>query len=97
MFTDRTILITGGTGSFGHAVVRRLLRTDIKEIRILSRDEKKQDDMRKHFGNRMLKFFIGDVKDSHSLKEAFLRYGLRFSRGGFKASSFLRNVPNGSC
>jgi len=71
MFTDRTILITGGTGSFGHAVVRRLLQTDIKEIRVLSRDEKKQDDMRKHIGDRRLKFFIGDVKDSHSLKEAF--------------------------
>jgi UDP-glucose 4-epimerase len=71
MLADRTIAITGGTGSFGHAVAKRLLQSNIKEIRIFSRDEKKQDDMRKHFGDRRLKFFIGDVRDSHSLKEAF--------------------------
>jgi Predicted nucleoside-diphosphate sugar epimerases len=84
MFTGRTILITGGTGSFGHAVVKRLLRTDIKEIRILSRDEKKQDDMRKQFGNRKLKFFIGDVRDSQSLKESFYNTDFVFHAAALK-------------
>ena len=68
---DKTLLITGGTGSFGNAVVKRFLPTDIKEIRILSRDEKKQDDMRKHYNNSKLKFYIGDVRDYNSIKDAF--------------------------
>ncbi len=63
MFTDKTLLITGGTGSFGNAVLRRFLESDLKEIRILSRDEKKQDDMRKKYNNPKLKFYIGDVRD----------------------------------
>tara|TARA_B100000700_G_scaffold139242_1_gene155342 strand:+ start:7423 stop:8460 length:1038 start_codon:yes stop_codon:yes gene_type:complete len=70
MFKEKTLLITGGTGSFGNAVLRRFLNTDIKEIRIFSRDEKKQDDMRKHFQSNKLKFYIGDVRDSQSINSA---------------------------
>lgn len=70
MFKDKTLLITGGTGSFGHAVMERLLNTNIKEIRIFSRDEKKQDDMRKHYKNDKLKFYIGDVRDLGSVNNA---------------------------
>ncbi|MGK0254837.1 MAG: UDP-N-acetylglucosamine 4,6-dehydratase, partial [Mariniflexile sp.] len=62
MFKNKVLLITGGTGSFGNAVLKRFLGTDIKEIRIFSRDEKKQDDMRKAFNNHKLKFYIGDVR-----------------------------------
>lgn len=63
MFKNRVLLITGGTGSFGNAVLKRFLNTDIDEIRIFSRDEKKQDDMRKRYANSKLKFYIGDVRD----------------------------------
>lgn len=70
MFKDKTLLITGGTGSFGNAVVKRFLNTDIGEIRIFSRDEKKQDDMRKHYASKKLKFYIGDVRDRNSIVEA---------------------------
>ena len=70
-FTDKVLLVTGGTGSFGHAVVDRFLQTDINEIRILSRDEKKQDDMRKEYNNSKLKFYIGDVRDYNSIIGAF--------------------------
>lgn len=70
MFTGRVLLITGGTGSFGNAVLRRFLDTDIKEIRIFSRDEKKQDDMRKRYNNPKLKFYIGDVRDYQSVLNA---------------------------
>jgi len=70
MFNDKIILISGGTGSFGNAVLRRLLETDVKEIRILSRDEKKQDDMRKHYNSDKLKFFIGDVRNKQSVENA---------------------------
>ncbi|MBP0628116.1 polysaccharide biosynthesis protein [Cupriavidus sp. AcVe19-1a] len=66
-FNDKTLLITGGTGSFGNAVLKRFLNTDIGEIRIFSRDEKKQDDMRKRYNNTKLKFYIGDVRDERSL------------------------------
>ena len=68
---NSTLLITGGTGSFGNAVVRRLLKTGIKEIRILSRDEKKQDDMRRELNSDKLKFYIGDVRDYNSIQGAF--------------------------
>ena len=67
MFKDKVLLITGGTGSFGNAVLRRFLDTDIKEIRIFSRDEKKQDDMRKKYNNSKLKFYLGDVRDVNSV------------------------------
>ena len=70
MFTDKTLLITGGTGSFGNAVLRRFLHTGMREVRIFSRDEKKQDDMRKRFNHPGLKFYIGDVRDSRSLAAA---------------------------
>ncbi|MDF2544125.1 MAG: UDP-glucose 4-epimerase [Herbinix sp.] len=70
MFKNKTLLITGGTGSFGNAVMKRFLDTDIKEIRIFSRDEKKQDDMRKFYKSDKLKFYIGDVRDVASVKNA---------------------------
>ena len=70
MFTSSKILITGGTGSFGNAVLRRFLQSDIKEIRIFSRDEKKQDDLRKFYGSNKLKFYIGDVRDPQSITSA---------------------------
>lgn len=70
MFKDKILLITGGTGSFGNAVLRRFLNSDLKEIRIFSRDEKKQDDMRKFYSNNKLKFYIGDVRDKLSLDNA---------------------------
>lgn len=70
MFKNKTLLITGGTGSFGNAVLKRFLDTDIKEIRIFSRDEKKQDDMRKKYNNPKLKFYIGDVRDYRSILNA---------------------------
>lgn len=67
IFRDKVLLITGGTGSFGNAVLRRFLDSDIKEIRIFSRDEKKQDDMRHHLQNAKVKFYIGDVRDKRSV------------------------------
>ena len=67
IFKDKTLLITGGTGSFGNAVLRRFLDSDIREIRIFSRDEKKQDDMRHHLQNKKVKFYIGDVRDKLSV------------------------------
>lgn len=70
MFKDKTLLITGGTGSFGNAVLNRFLDTDIKEIRIFSRDEKKQDDMRRIYKNDKLKFYIGDVRNIESIRDA---------------------------
>jgi UDP-N-acetylglucosamine 4,6-dehydratase len=70
MFLGKVLLITGGTGSFGNAVLRRFLDSDLREIRILSRDEKKQDDMRKKYSNPKLKFYIGDVRDYQSVLNA---------------------------
>lgn len=70
MFNSKCLLITGGTGSFGNAVLNRFLNTDISEIRIFSRDEKKQDDMRKRYANPKLKFYIGDVRDYQSVLNA---------------------------
>lgn len=67
MFKNKTLMITGGTGSFGKAVLSRFLHSDVREIRIFSRDEKKQDDMRKRFNSPKLKFYIGDVRDFHSV------------------------------
>jgi len=69
MFTDKILLITGGTGSFGNAVLRRFLDSDLREIRIFSRDEKKQDDLRKIYNNQKLKFYIGDVRDPKSVDD----------------------------
>jgi len=70
MFSSKVLLITGGTGSFGNAVLRRFLTSEIREIRVFSRDEKKQDDMRKRFSNNKLKFYIGDVRDARSVEQA---------------------------
>lgn len=70
MFKDKVLLITGGTGSFGNAVLKKILETDIKEIRIFSRDEKKQEDMRIKYKNDKIKFYIGDVRDYRSIDDA---------------------------
>jgi UDP-N-acetylglucosamine 4,6-dehydratase/5-epimerase len=70
MFKNKILLIAGGTGSFGNAVLRRFLATDIKEIRIFSRDELKQDDMRRFYNDDKLKFYIGDVRDKNSIDDA---------------------------
>jgi UDP-N-acetylglucosamine 4,6-dehydratase/5-epimerase len=70
MFSGKVLLITGGTGTFGNAVLRRFFQTDITEIRVFSRDEKKQDDMRKEYTNKKLKFYIGDVRNADSLRDA---------------------------
>ena len=70
MFDNKVLLISGGTGSFGNAVLRRFLDADLKEIRIFSRDEKKQDDMRRKFQNEKIKFYLGDVRDYQSVLNA---------------------------
>ena len=70
MFKDKVLLITGGTGSFGNAVLKRFLESDLKEIRIFSRDEKKQEDMRIKYNNEKIKFYIGDVRDYRSIEDA---------------------------
>ncbi|AGK55923.1 nucleoside-diphosphate sugar epimerase/dehydratase [Bacillus sp. 1NLA3E] len=88
MFKDKTLLITGGTGSFGNAVMERFLDTDIKEIRIFSRDEKKQDDMRKLYKHDKLKFYLGDVRDLGSVKNAM--HGVDYI---FHAAA-LKQVPS---
>ncbi len=88
MFKNKTLLITGGTGSFGNAVMRRFLDTEIKEIRIFSRDEKKQNDMRKLYKNDKIKFYIGNVRDKDSVKNAM--YGVDYI---FHAAA-LKQVPS---
>ncbi|MEG0178495.1 MAG: polysaccharide biosynthesis protein, partial [Oscillospiraceae bacterium] len=70
VYSGKTLLITGGTGSFGNTVLKHFLGTDIGEIRIFSRDEKKQDDMRKALNNEKVKFYIGDVRNIDSIKNA---------------------------
>ena len=89
MFENNILLITGGTGSFGHAVLDRFLDTDVKEIRIFSRDEKKQDDMRTEYGNNpKIKFYIGDIRDVNSVKNAM--HGVDYI---FHAAA-LKQVPS---
>ncbi|NLL06780.1 MAG: polysaccharide biosynthesis protein [Clostridiaceae bacterium] len=88
MFKGKTLLITGGTGSFGYAVMKRFLDTNINEIRIFSRDEKKQDDMRRQYKNDKLKFYIGDVRDLGSVKNAM--HGVDYI---FHAAA-LKQVPS---
>lgn len=88
MFKNKTLLITGGTGSFGNAVMKRFLHTDVNEVRIFSRDEKKQDDMRKFYKNDKLKFYIGDVRDLASVKNAM--HGVDYL---FHAAA-LKQVPS---
>lgn len=84
MFKDKILLITGGTGSFGNAVVRRFLETDIKEIRIFSRDEKKQEDMRHAMNSPKLKFYIGDVRNYGSIASAMRGVDYVFSAAALK-------------
>ena len=88
IFKDKTLMITGGTGSFGNAVLKRFLSTDIGEIRIFSRDEKKQDDMRKQYVNKKLKFYIGDVRNPSSIRDAI--HGVDYI---FHAAA-LKQVPS---
>ena len=83
-FKDKILLITGGTGSFGNAVLRRFLDSDIKEIRIFSRDEKKQDDMRHHLQNPKVKFYIGNVRDRQSVDGAMVGVDYVFSAAALK-------------
>lgn len=84
MFTDKVLLITGGTGSFGNAVLKRFLNTAIKEIRIFSRDEKKQDDMRHQLQNSKVKFYIGDVRDKRSVDVAMQNVDFVFHAAALK-------------
>jgi len=84
MFKDKILLITGGTGSFGNAVLDRFMDTEIKEIRIFSRDEKKQDDMRHRLNNPKVKFYIGDVRDKRSLDGAMLGVDYIFHAAALK-------------
>lgn len=84
MFKDKVLLITGGTGSFGNAVLKRFLHTDIKEIRIFSRDEKKQDDMRHQLQNPKVKFYIGNVRDKRSVDNAMLGVDYIFHAAALK-------------
>ncbi|AFM02102.1 putative nucleoside-diphosphate sugar epimerase [Desulfitobacterium dehalogenans ATCC 51507] len=84
MFERKTLLITGGTGSFGEAVLRRFLDTDIGEIRVFSRDEKKQDDMRNRYKNSKLKFFIGDVRNYNSISQAMVGVDYVFHAAALK-------------
>lgn len=84
MFKNKTLLITGGTGSFGNAVLNRFLKTDIGQIRIFSRDEKKQDDMRHQYNNDKIKFYIGDVRDVASIKNAMLGVDYIFHAAALK-------------
>lgn len=84
MFKNKVLLITGGTGSFGNAVLERFLHTDVKEIRIFSRDEKKQDDMRHKYASQKLKFYIGDVRNPSSIRSAMRCVDYVFSAAALK-------------
>ncbi|WKA54003.1 nucleoside-diphosphate sugar epimerase/dehydratase [Planococcus shixiaomingii] len=84
MFKNKTLLITGGTGSFGNAVLKRFLDTDIKEIRIFSRDEKKQEDIRKQLNNKKVKYYIGDVRDINSVNTAMVNVDYVFHAAALK-------------
>jgi UDP-glucose 4-epimerase len=84
VFKNKVLLITGGTGSFGHAVLNRFLQTEVAEIRIFSRDEKKQDDMRREYNNEKLKFYLGDVRDINSVKNAIYEVDYIFHAAALK-------------
>jgi len=88
MFRDKVLMITGGTGSFGNAVLQRFLNSDVKEIRVFSRDELKQDDMRRHYRTDKIKYYIGDVKDIDSVRNAM--HGVDYI---FHAAA-LKQVPS---
>ena len=95
IFKDKVLLITGGTGSFGNAVLRRFLDSDIKEIRIFSRDEKKQDDMRHHLQNPKVKFYIGNVRDRQSVDGAMMGVDYVFSAAALKQVPSCEFFPLG--
>jgi UDP-N-acetylglucosamine 4,6-dehydratase/5-epimerase len=84
MYKDKILLITGGTGSFGNAVLKRFINTEMKEIRIFSRDEKKQDDMRRHYNNSKIKYYIGDVRDYDSVNHAMFDVDYVFHAAALK-------------
>lgn len=84
MFDDKVLMITGGTGSFGHTVLKRFLNTGVKEIRIFSRDEKKQEDMRIELANDKVKFYIGDVRDYDSISQAMVGVDYIFHAAALK-------------
>lgn len=84
MFKSKTLLITGGTGSFGNVVLNRFLKTDIGEIRIFSRDEKKQDDMRKAYQNDKIKFYLGNVREPNSIRDAMVGVDYVFHAAALK-------------
>lgn len=88
MFNNKTILVTGGTGSFGNALIKKIINSNIKEIRVFSRDEKKQDDMRRLYNNEKIKFYIGDVRDYDSIN-----YALKGVDYVFHAAA-LKQVPS---
>ena len=97
MFANKVLLITGGTGSFGNAVLRRFLVSDLREIRILSRDEKKQDDMRKRYNHAKLKFYIGDVRDVDSVRTAMRGVDYVFHAAALKQVPSCSLVPIRLC
>ena len=84
IFDNKTLLITGGTGSFGNAVLQRFLQTNIKEIRVFSRDEKKQEDMRISINNEKLKFYIGDIRSYESIFDALVGVDYVFHAAALK-------------
>jgi UDP-N-acetylglucosamine 4,6-dehydratase/5-epimerase len=84
MFKDKTLLITGGTGSFGNAVLKKFLKLDLKEIRIFSRDEKKQDDMRSEYSSAKVKYYIGDIRDYESINSASIGVDFIFHAAALK-------------
>ena len=84
MYKDKILLITGGTGSFGNAVLKRFINTEIKEIRIFSRDEKKQDDMRRFYNAPKIKYYIGDVRDYSSINNAMVDVDFVFHAAALK-------------
>jgi UDP-N-acetylglucosamine 4,6-dehydratase/5-epimerase len=94
MYKDKILLITGGTGSFGNSVLKRFLDTDIKEIRIFSRDEKKQDDMRRYYDNPKIKYYIGDVRDIDSIRAAMTGVDFVFHAAALKQVPSCEFYPN---
>ena len=94
MFKDKTLMITGGTGSFGNAVLNRFLDTDVKEVRIFSRDEKKQEDMRIALNSPKLRFYIGDVRNSASVREAMHGVDYVFHAAALKQEADLEPVSD---
>jgi UDP-glucose 4-epimerase len=96
MFTDKVLLITSGTGTFGNAVLNRFLSTGIKEIRVFSRDEKKKEDMRISYDHPKLKFYIADVRNPSSVADAMTGVDYVFHAAALKAGPFVRVLPAGS-